>query len=143
MRAVPTLLATLILSAGLTGGFSGCGNNQQTKRDPAMEKTASEKVQAAIAAQRAEEEKHRSELRAAATGGKLSSINSVCPVTGEPVDPKIKPVTIEILIVQPPEILAIGVANEAAAAAVRNFPERYAPAARQNRQVRSPTAVGD
>lgn len=138
MRAVPTLLATLIL----TVGFSGCGNNQQTKRDPAVEKTAAEKVQAAIVAQRAEEEKHRSELRAAATEGKLSSINSICPVTGEPVDPAIAPVTVEILVVQPPEILAIGVANEAAAQAVRAFPDRYAPAAKRNRQARSPSAVG-
>lgn len=141
MHAVPTLLATLILSVGLAVGFSGCGN-QQAKRDPVVEKTASEKVQAAIVAQRMEEEKHRSELRAVATEGKLSSINSVCPVTGEPVDPNIKPVTIEMLIVQPPEILAIGVANEAAATAVRNFPERYAPAAKQNRQARSATTVG-
>jgi hypothetical protein len=138
MRAVPTVLATLILTIGLTA----CGGNQQTKRDPAVEKTAAEKVQAAIVAQRAEEEKHRTELRAAATEGKLSSINSVCPVTGEPVDPAITPVTVEILVVQPPEILAIGVANEAAAAAVRSFPDRYAPAAKRNRQARSATAVG-
>ncbi|MBA3698240.1 MAG: hypothetical protein H0W78_05260 [Planctomycetes bacterium] len=137
MRAVPTLLATLILTVGLTG----CGN-QQTKRDPVAEKTAAGKVQAAIAAQRTEEEKHRAELRAAATEGKLSSINSVCPVTGEPVDPAITPVTVEILVVSPPDILAIGVANEAAAAAVRSFPDRYAPAAKQNRQARSATTVG-
>lgn len=142
MRAVPTLLATLFLTIGLSVGFSGCGSNQQTTRDPAVEKSAAEKVQAAIIAQRAEEEKHRSELRAAATEGKLSSINSVCPVTGDPVDPAITPVTVEILVVQPPEILAIGVATEAAAEAVRKFPDRYAPAAKQNRQARSPTTVG-
>lgn len=137
MRAVPTLLATLILTAGLTG----CGD-QQTRRDPAVEKSAAEKVQAAMVAQRAEEEKHRSELRAAATEGKLSSINTVCPVTGEPVDPAITPVTVELLVVQPPEILAIGVANEAAADAVRSFPDRYVPAAKRNRQARSATTVG-
>jgi len=141
MRAVPTLLTTLILTVGLSVGFSGCGN-QQAKRDPVAEKTAAEKVQAAIVAQRAEEEKHRAEIRAAATEGKLSSINSVCPVTGEPVDPAITPVTVEILVVSPPDILAIGVANEAAAAAVRSFPDRYAPAAKQNRQARSTTKVG-
>lgn len=138
MRAVPALLATLIL----TLGSAGCGNNQQTKRDPVAEKSASEKVQEALAAQRAEEEKHRAELRAAATEGKLSSINTVCPVTGDPVDPAITPVTVEILIVQPPEILAIGVATEAAAQAVRNFPDRYAPAAKHNRQARAATTVG-
>ncbi len=141
MRAVPALLATLFLTVGLSVGFSGCGN-QQAKRDPAAEKSAAEKVQEALAAQRAEEEKHRAEIRAAATEGKLLSINSVCPVTGEPVDRSLAPVTVEVLIVQPPEILAIGVANEAAAAAVRSFPERYAPAAKQNRQARSTTNVG-
>lgn len=137
MRAVPALLATLIL----TLGSAGCGN-QQTKRDPVAEKSANEKVQEALVAQREAEEKHRAELRAAATEGKLASINTVCPVTGNPVDPAITPVTVEILIVQPPEILAIGVATEAAAQAVRSFPDRYAPAAKQNRQARAATTVG-
>ena len=137
MRVVPALLATLILSIAL----SACGN-QQTRRDSAAEKSASEKVKEALAAQRAEDERRRAELRAAATEGKLASINSICPVTGLPVDPAITPVTVEVLIVHPAEILAIGVANEAAADAVRNHPDRYAPAAKQNRQARSTTAVG-
>ncbi|HEX3131993.1 MAG TPA: hypothetical protein VHX44_00250 [Planctomycetota bacterium] len=136
MRSTLVLAATLILIVG----FTGC--DQQAKRDTSAEKTAFEKVKEAIAAQHAEEEKHRSEVRAAATEGKLSSINTVCPVTGEPVDPAIAPVMIEILVVNPPEFLAIGVANEAAADAVRHFPDRYAPAARQNRQARNTTTIG-
>lgn len=137
MHAVPALLATLILTAGL----AGCGN-QAAKRDAVAEKTATEKVREALAAQRAEEEQRRAATRAAATEGKLASVNTVCPVTGEPVDPAIAPVTVEVLVFQPPEILAIGVANEAAADSVRRFPDRYAPAAKQNRQARSTTAVG-
>jgi hypothetical protein len=136
MRSTLVLAATLIL----TVGFTGC--DQQAKRETPAEKTASEKVREAMAAQRAEEEKHRAEVRAAATEGKLSSINTVCPVTGQPVDPAITPVTVEILVVNPPEFLAIGVANEAAADAVRHFPDRYAPAAKQNRQARNTTTVG-
>jgi len=134
----PTLL--LAASLILTVGFTGC--DQQAKRETPAEKSASEKVKEAIAAQRVEEEKHRAEVRAAATAGKLSSVNSVCPVTGEPVDPAITPVTVEILLVNPPEFIAIGVANEAAADAVRQHPDRYAPAAKQNRQARSTTTVG-
>ena len=136
MRSTLVLAATLIL----TVGFTGCG--QQTQRETPAEKSASEKVKEALAAQQAEEEKHRAEVRAAATEGKLSSINSVCPVTGQAVDPAITPVTVEIMLVNPPEFLAIGVANESAADAVRRFPERYAPAAKQNRQARSTTTVG-
>jgi hypothetical protein len=133
----PALALVAILTVTL--GFTGC--DQQAKRDPAAEKSANDKLQEAIAAKHAEEEKHRAEVRAAATDGKLASINTVCPVTGDPVDPAIKPVTVEILIVNPPEILAIGVANEAAAEAVRHDPDRYAPAAKRNRQARAPTTV--
>lgn len=136
MRTSLVLVATLILSLGSTA----CTGQKQA-RDPAAEKSASEKVQEAIAAQRAEEEKRRAELRTAATEGKLASINTVCPVTGEPVDPAIAPVTVEILVVNPAEILAIGVASEAAAEAVRHHPDRYAPAAKRNRQARSATTV--
>lgn len=136
MRSTLVLAATLILTVGVIG----CG--QQTKRETPAEKTAAEKVREAIAAQKADEEKHRAEVRAAATEGKLSSINSVCPVTGQAVDPAITPVTVEVLVVYPPEFLAIGVADEAAAESVRRFPERYAPAAKQNRQARSTTTVG-
>lgn len=138
MRAAPALLATLFLTAGI----AGCGNQQASKRDPVAEKSATEKVQEALAAQRAEEEQHRASVRAAATEGKLASLNTVCPVTGDLVDPAIPPVTVEVLVFNPPEILAIGVATEAAADSVRRFPERYAPAAKQNRQARSTTAVG-
>lgn len=138
MRAVPALLATLILTAGI----AGCGKQQASKRDPVAEHSAAQKVQEALAAQRLEEEQHRATVRAAATEGKLASVNTVCPVTGEPVDPAIAPVTVEVLVFNPPEILAIGVATEAAAESVRRFPDRYAPAAKQNRQARSTTAIG-
>lgn len=136
MRAIPFVLATLILSVGIVG----CGN--QGQRETPAEKSASEKVREAMAAQKAEEEKHRAEVRAAAAEGKLASINRVCPVTGLPVDPAIAPVTVELLIVNPPEYLAIGVASEEAAEAVRQHPERYTAAARHNRQARSTTTVG-
>jgi hypothetical protein len=46
------------------------------------------------------------------------------------------------MLVTPSEILAVGVANEAAAEAVRRDPERYAAAAKHNRQARSTTATG-
>ena len=136
MRAIPFVLATVILGIGI----AGC--DSQAKRETPAEKTAGEKVREALATQQAEDEKHRSELRAAATEGKLTSINRVCPVTGLPVDPAIAPVTVEVLIVNPPEYLAIGVANEEAAEAVRQNPERYTAAARHNRQARSTTTVG-
>ncbi len=137
MRAIPFVLATLILGVGITG----CGNQTRQDTSPA-EKTASEKVREALIAQRAEEEQHRSEVRDAAGAGKLASINRVCPVTGLPVDPAIPPVTVEILLVSPPEYLAVGVASEEAAEAVRQHPERYAAAARRNRQARSTTTIG-
>lgn len=136
-RSAPVALAILIACVGVTG----CTSQKQAARDPAAEKSAAEKVREAMAAQHAEDEKRRAELRTAATEGKLASINSVCPVTGEPVDPAITPVTVEILIVNPPEFLAIGVATEAAAEAVRHNPDRYAPAAKRNRQARGATTV--
>jgi hypothetical protein len=140
MRPTVALAVTVILCSGL----AGCLGGNQTKRDApsAAEKSAEEKVKEALAAQQAEEEKHRAEVRAAAASGKLASINNICPVTGDPVDPAIAPVTIEVMLVSPSEILAIGVATEAAAEAVRRDPDRYAAAAKRNRQARSTTTVG-
>lgn len=140
MRPTVALAVTVILCFGM----AGCLGSKQTQREapPAPEKSATEKVQEALVAQKAEEEKHHAEVRAAATTGKLSSINTVCPVTGDPVDPALTPVTIELMLVSPSEILAIGVATEAAAEAVRRDPDRYAAAAKRNRQARSTTAIG-
>jgi hypothetical protein len=132
---VPLALAAAMTACLVLGGCTG----QKSARDTAPEKSAAEKVREALAAQRAEEAERDAARRAAAAEGKLASINSVCPVTGEPVDPMIAPVTIEVLLFQPAEILAVGVANEAAAEAVRRDPERYAPAARRNQQARSTT----
>jgi hypothetical protein len=137
MRHLSTLAATLVLAIAA----GGC-TSQQATREPAAEKSGSQKVQEALAAQHAADEKRRAELRGAASEGKLASINSVCPVTGDAVDPAIAPVTVELMVVSPPEILAIGVATEAAAEAVRHDPERYAPAAKRNRQARSGTTIG-
>jgi hypothetical protein len=130
MRPVTALIVTLSLSAVI----AGCGK-QQTRETPAQ-KTASEQVREALAAKHAQEEAVRSERRAAAGEGKLASVNTICPVTGHPVDPAIPPVTVEVMIVQPPEVIAIGVADEAAAEAVRHDPDRFAAAARANRQAR-------
>jgi len=137
MRSVVTCLISTVLVLGM----SGCGNsktNQQAANDP----TASEKIAAALAAQQAAEEQVRAERRAALEAGKLTSVNSICPVTGGFVDPAIAPIPVEILIVQPAEIIMVGVANDAAAEAVRRDPGRYAAAAQSNKQARAYTSVG-
>ena len=140
MRTVPpvsTILATLVLSLCLVG----CGN--QRNAEMAAEKKVTEKVREALSAQRAAEEQRRAEINAAALTGKLASINNICPVTGLAVDPAIAPVMVEIMVVTPHEFFAIGVAHAAAAESVRQNPDRYAPAARNNRQARSSTTVGE
>ena len=140
MRTIPTILNVLV-ALFVTLGFTGCGN-QDNKRETPAEKTATEKVREALAAQHAAEEQHRAEMNAAALAGKLASINNICPVTGLPVDPTIAPVVVEVMIVEPHEFIAIGVANAAAAESVRQSPDRYTPAARRNRQARSSTTIG-
>ena len=139
MRTVPTVLSVLaVLFMAL--GFVGCDNQRETRA--ATEKAATEKVREALAAQRAAEEQHRAEINAAALAGKLASINNICPVTGLPVDPAIAPVVVEVMIVNPHEFIAIGVANAAAAESVRQNPDRYTPAARHNKEARSSSTVG-
>ncbi len=140
MRTVPTVL-NVLAALFVTLGFVGC-DNQREAQAAATEKAATEKVREALAAQHAAEEQHRAGINAAALAGKLATINNICPVTGLPVDPAIAPVMIEVMIVNPHEFLAIGVANAAAAESVRQSPDRYAPAARNNRQARSSTTVG-
>jgi hypothetical protein len=140
MRTFPNVL-TILAALFLTLGFVGCGN-QEPKRETPAEKTAAEKVREALAAQHAAEEQHRAEVNAAALAGKLASINTICPVTGLPVDPAIAPVVVEVMIFNPHEFIAIGVANAAAAESVRQNPDRYTPAARHNREARSSTTVG-
>ena len=141
MRTVPTVL-NVLAALFVTLGFVGC-DNQREAQAAATEKAATEKVRAALAAQRAAEEQHRAEINAAALAGKLASINTICPVTGLPVDPAIAPVVVEVMIFNPHEFIAIGVANVAAAESVRQSPDRYTPAARRNRQARSSTTVGE
>ena len=139
MRTVPsvsTILATLILALC----FVGCGNQRET--EIAAEKVATENVREALAAQRTAEEQRRVGINAAALTGKLASVNNICPVTGLAVDPAIAPVMVEVMVITPHEVLAIGVANAAAAETVRQNPDRYIPAARNNRQARSSTTVG-
>lgn len=139
MRTVPpvsTILATLILALC----FVGCGNQRET--EIAAEKIATENVREALTAQRTAEEQRRVRINAAALTGKLASVNNICPVTGLAVDPAIAPVMVEIMVITPHEVLAIGVANAAAAETVRQNPDRYIPAARNNRQARSSTTVG-
>lgn len=141
MRTVPNVL-NVLAALFVTLGFVGC-DNQREIQSAATEKAATEKMHEALAAQRAVEEQRRADLRVAAEAGKLASVNNICPVTGLPVDPAIAPVMVEVMIVNPPEFLAIGVANAAAAESVRQNPDRYAPAARNNRQARSSTTVGN
>lgn len=139
MRTVPTVL-NVLAALFVTVGFVGCDNQRETQA--ATEKAATEKVREALAAQRAAEEQHRVEINAAALAGKLASINNICPVTGLPVDPAIAPVVVEVMIVNPHEFIAIGVANAAAAESVRQNPDRYTPAARHNKEARSSSTVG-
>lgn len=67
------------------------------------------------------------------------AINTICPVTGLAVDPSIPPVEVTIDIVSPPMVVLIGVNNAEAAKRVAADPERFAAAARNNREARSPT----
>lgn len=68
------------------------------------------------------------------------AINTICPVTGLAVDPSIPPIEVVIDIVQPPMVLLIGVNNAEAAKRVAADPERFAAAARNNREARDPRA---
>lgn len=65
-------------------------------------------------------------------------VNTICPVTGLAVDPTIPPVEVTIDIVHPPMIVLIGVSNAEAAKRVAADPERFAAAARNNREARDP-----
>jgi hypothetical protein len=137
MHAVVTCLIfmTLVLS------MSGCGKTKSTPK-ATVNQAATEKITAAIAEKEVVEEQARAERRIIQEASKLSSVNSICPVTGDFVDPTIAPIPVEILIVQPAETIMVGVANAAAGDAVRRDPGRYAAAAQSNKQARAYTSVG-
>jgi 2-keto-4-pentenoate hydratase/2-oxohepta-3-ene-1,7-dioic acid hydratase in catechol pathway len=141
MRAVTCLVSSLLVLA-----LVGCGNsksNQQAAVDSsAAKKSATEKVAATMTTQQATAVQARAERRAALEAGKLASVNSICPVTGDLVDPAIAPIPVEIMIVQPAKIIMVGVANAAAAEAVQRDPGRYVAAAQSNKSVRAYTKIG-
>jgi hypothetical protein len=62
------------------------------------------------------------------------AINSVCPVTGRPVDPSIQPVIITLGKGERAQRVVIGVADGAAAAKVKANPNAYVQAAKANRK---------
>jgi hypothetical protein len=146
MRA--SLFTAMMITVVFVGsvGLVGCTNQSRATKEAetkaAQQKEAQEKVAALLAQQRAEDDLVRAERASLLQAGKLASINSICPVTGDVVDPAVAPVPVELMLVQPSEVAMIGVANEAAAAAVRRDPARYLPAAQRNQQARSTTHVG-
>lgn len=65
------------------------------------------------------------------------AVNTICPVTGDLVDPQVPPVVVEINVVNPPLVVSIATSSARAAEIVRANPERYAPAALDNRKATS------
>ncbi len=128
--------------AALVLSMTGCGKGSTNQRTTTVPKSATEKVQEALAEKQAREEQALAERRASIEAGKLISANTICPVTGYPVDPAIAPIPVELLIVQPPETIMVGVSNAEAAAIVLHDPERYAAAASRNMKARGYTKVG-
>jgi hypothetical protein len=61
-------------------------------------------------------------------------VNTVCPVTGKPVDPGIAAVVVSLGKGERAQKVVIGVADAAAAEKVKANPEAYVAAARANRQ---------
>jgi hypothetical protein len=133
------LFSAMMVSFGV---FATLGLAARKAQQEAEAQAARDKVAAMWAAQHAADEQKRAERAALFSAGKLASVNTVCPVTGDLVDPAIAPVPVELMLVQPSEVVMVGVANEAAAAAVRHDPERYLPAAQRNQQARAYTKVG-
>jgi hypothetical protein len=62
-------------------------------------------------------------------------VNTVCPVTGKPIDATIPPVVITMGKGEKARKVVIGVADAAAAEKVKANPETYAAAAMANKQV--------
>lgn len=61
-------------------------------------------------------------------------INTICPVSGKPIDPAIAPVVVTMGKGDRAQRVVIGVADAAAADKVKANPEIYAPAAKANKQ---------
>jgi hypothetical protein len=60
-------------------------------------------------------------------------VNTICPVTGRPIDPSLPPVVVVLGKGDKAKRIAIGIADRAAAAAIKADPQRYADAAKENR----------
>lgn len=75
-------------------------------------------------------------IAAAAEPGTTSSraINTVCPVTGKPVDAQLAPVMVVIGRGEKAKRFAIGIAVASAADVIKNDPQKYADAAKANKK---------
>ena len=64
----------------------------------------------------------------------VKPVNTICPVTGKPVDPGVAAVVVSMGKGERAQKIVIGVADAAAADKVKANPEAYITAARANRQ---------
>jgi ABC-type Fe3+-hydroxamate transport system substrate-binding protein len=64
-----------------------------------------------------------------------STVNSICPVTGKPIDTALPPVIITLGKGERAQRVVIGVADRAAADKVKANPSTYVEAAKANRKV--------
>jgi hypothetical protein len=62
----------------------------------------------------------------------VRAINTVCPVTGKKIDPKIAPETVQLK--KPATAIAVGLCSEACRATVAKDPEKHANAAIANKK---------
>jgi hypothetical protein len=70
---------------------------------------------------------------ALAADSELKPINTVCPVTGQPVDPTLAPVVVVLGKGDKAKRIIIGIADRSAAAQIKTDPQRFAEAAKANR----------
>ena len=149
--AVPLLALCALVTLG------GCGNGKRADGDAAPAATSgkaktaksepapapkAEPAPAAQPAPKAETAKPAAPAadKPAAPAEKPAEakvVNTICPVTGDLVDPQVPPVVVEISVGQPPLVVSIGTSSTRAAEIVRANPERYAPAALDNRKATS------
>ena len=69
----------------------------------------------------------------AAADQDLKPVNTVCPVTGQPVDPTLSPVVVVLGKGDKAKRIVIGIADRSAAAQIKADPQRFAEAAKANR----------
>lgn len=72
----------------------------------------------------------------ALTAADQQTVNTICPVTGKPVDSTIPAVIVTLGKGERAQRIAIGVADRAAADKVKTSPALYVEAAKANRQVK-------